>query len=1522
MNRDSFERAGRSVARTILPVVLAGALVATCSTAAISAESHVPASTTITLTSTDSHQAGDANARRLLSSLDQRNDEPGGVFRRLVALPDCDSAIVAEVEIAGSELDAEAVARIAWVEDIVRIRDQSVAVVALDPFAIAREQSRLGGTDLRVVVWPEGGRGPVSRNAGPFTSVCERAILNYEPSGSEARSWLPPSGSARDRGTVTYCHSVEDCASAGTDLLMLVADELHYSPFLQVLANHHATYLGLNISVVGMSDLDSLTAEALHQFVQDVYESQSAAHFGDGHLGFVVLVGDAYADDNTTVMVPTYDGYGGTEVASDHYYACVSGDDDYEDVMIGRLSVGNVSELVAVIDKIANYMPQEQGEPWTESTLLVAGLFYTLKDEYVSLFDEYEGLMPDGWNVDRIYRHDYPNNHTCSVDVVDGFNDGHLFVNFAGDGWISEWYQVLDTTDIPNMDNGDMLPIVLSMACNTGWYDNTTEIDQTGSYDCFAEQIVNTPNRGAIACLAAPRASDGGIFRTLSETIYQAAFTEHCTFLGETISVAKLLHVQSGGTVDYARHFNLFGDPSLIYRWDAEPGDGPELIVRPHEIAISPELPAEGDDLSLQITVRNHGTVPADGVLLRISDVSSGGSYSHDVSIPHIGDWSAETVTTVISALPGAGHLVTVQVDPDNDFDEIDETNNTTTFDVFVYPHVPGFPSTTGDASHGTCLARLGGAGTHVLVIEGEAQVRAIDQNGETAWLTDPATAPADYGPEVAPAVGDLDGDVTNEVVATRRMALAAFDASGEQLWSSVTDDPVGSPVLADADADGDLDVIVATKMFFGGSSKIAAYDEDGAMLWTYSLPSGDPASATPAVGDLDMDGFPDFVFGTSDGFIGAASCSEIPPVELWAPIELGAAPVTTLALADIDGDGILEIAAGGDAVYVRNAEDGSECWTATLDTTVAAIAVGDIDSAGASEVVAASDGGSVYMLSGGAEVWNVQLAARPAASIAIADVVDDHWPELIIQTEDELLHVLAASGDEAVVPIPVPGAGCASPFTADLTGDGRPEVCISSCVGNVFAFGFEGTAPEPIIEWHGQGGNAARSGLMVQPFSGTISSGATFRGRYDITGDVLIDSGATVTVLPDAVLDFADNTELEVAGSLHVAGQDGAEVSMNAADGARAAWRGLDIKAGSTVTITECEVSGATVGIRGYQASVTLNGCRVEGGATGARLTDCTLAASTSSFSLADSLGMYLNGGGGTITDCTFDENGHAGLWCDDHAEHDIVRSSFTNTTEGDGLRLYRYSNVFVDTCSIIGNSDNGVVVQSASPEISNCVITDNGQVGIKCRRTSNPMVCWSVISENALGVSAESGALPNLGDTIFDNTGFNSIFDNTTAAVANYNNEGGSPLQIRENWWGSYPPTGRIFIGFVKYYPCLEAPPVHDPGGGGSRYAEGEEAVTPSEFRLGHCSPNPFNPVTTVAFDVPESVGPIDVSVFDVAGRRVATLYSGHHDPGTHSVTWNGRDEAGRNVASGIYFVHMSAADFRASRKMVLLK
>ncbi len=88
-----------------------------------------------------------------------------------------------------------------------------------------------------------------------------------------------------------------------------------------------------------------------------------------------------------------------------------------------------------------------------------------------------------------------------------------------------------------------------------------------------------------------------------------------------------------------------------------------------------------------------------------------------------------------------------------------------------------------------------------------------------------------------------------------------------------------------------------------------------------------------------------------------------------------------------------------------------------------------------------------------------------------------------------------------------------------------------------------------------------------------------------------------------------------------------------------------------------------------------------------------------------------------------------------------------------------------------------------------------------------------------------------------------------------------------------------------------------------------------------LGQNSPNPFNPSTTISFTLPAREQ-VTVSIYDANGRLVRTLLDESRDYGTHSVTWDGRDDAGSTVGSGVYFYRLSAGKYSESKKMVMLK
>jgi len=83
----------------------------------------------------------------------------------------------------------------------------------------------------------------------------------------------------------------------------------------------------------------------------------------------------------------------------------------------------------------------------------------------------------------------------------------------------------------------------------------------------------------------------------------------------------------------------------------------------------------------------------------------------------------------------------------------------------------------------------------------------------------------------------------------------------------------------------------------------------------------------------------------------------------------------------------------------------------------------------------------------------------------------------------------------------------------------------------------------------------------------------------------------------------------------------------------------------------------------------------------------------------------------------------------------------------------------------------------------------------------------------------------------------------------------------------------------------------------------------------------PNPFNPSTTIAFDM-ASPGQVVIDIYNIKGQRVKRVVSGSFSGGKHSVVWNGDDSSGHAVGSGVYFYRMVSGDFVSVRKMVLMK
>jgi len=100
-----------------------------------------------------------------------------------------------------------------------------------------------------------------------------------------------------------------------------------------------------------------------------------------------------------------------------------------------------------------------------------------------------------------------------------------------------------------------------------------------------------------------------------------------------------------------------------------------------------------------------------------------------------------------------------------------------------------------------------------------------------------------------------------------------------------------------------------------------------------------------------------------------------------------------------------------------------------------------------------------------------------------------------------------------------------------------------------------------------------------------------------------------------------------------------------------------------------------------------------------------------------------------------------------------------------------------------------------------------------------------------------------------------------------------------------------------------------------------ESEESMIPKEFALYDNYPNPFNPTTQIAIDLPEDAY-TELTVWNVMGQQVATVYSGNLNAGRHNVTFNGRDMSGSMLSSGMYIYRVKAGKYNATKKMTLMK
>ena len=248
------------------------------------------------------------------------------------------------------------------------------------------------------------------------------------------------------------------------------------------------------------------------------------------------------------------------------------------------------------------------------------------------------------------------------------------------------------------------------------------------------------------------------------------------------------------------------------------------------------------------------------------------------------------------------------------------------------------------------------------------------------------------------------------------------------------------------------------------------------------------------------------------------------------------------------------------------------------------------------------------------------------------------------------------------------------------------------------------------------------------------------------------------------------------------------------------------------------------------------------------------------------------------------------------------------TDVWTGKGLPADSYVNcIAVDP----NDADNAIVTFSNYRIISIFNITNGG-------------TNWTAVSGNLEENADGSGSGPAvLWVAILPGSGSNIYFAATSTGVYSTTNLNGNST----NWVQEGASTiGNVIVDMVKARAAdgLVVAATHGNGIYSNTFAtsveEGDSSL-PEEFALHQNYPNPFNPSTTISFSLARD-SQTSIKVFNIQGKQIATLLNEHKKSGNHTITWDGKDQNGRDVASGIYYYRLETPFTVATQKLTLLR
>ena len=405
--------------------------------------------------------------------------------------------------------------------------------------------------------------------------------------------------------------------------------------------------------------------------------------------------------------------------------------------------------------------------------------------------------------------------------------------------------------------------------------------------------------------------------------------------------------------------------------------------------------------------------------------------------------------------------------------------------------------------------------------------------------------------------------------------------------------------------------------------------------------------------------------------------------------------------------------------------------------------------------------------------------------------------------------------------------------------------------------------------------------------------------GLQLVADDIIIADGGYLEIEPGTDVVMTDPVEflIQAGGKIIAFGSVNDPITFSGYQGQE--WDGFHLigdansPADTRLHMARVTVQNTSSGAWGYNSYVTMIHCDMQ--ACGVQLQGCHGFVQNTTSTGGTGLGAFTVDAWFHITDCAVD-GGSLGVSIMTVSTGTGIISGCSATNGEAGCQAM--GNVTVSDSDFYANS-YGILLTGYNGDastVTGCTMNNNTNVGVLALSGDYTSVFSSCdISGNLTNVRLEPATLQTqtviLGDDATGQGGNNRIINPGATHVQN----GTSATVKAENcYWGGGP--GQLPIirlkGSVDTYPLL----VNDP----FAKSAGEAPAVTVECKA---YPNPFNPSTTIAFEISDAGAHARLEVFDIRGRLVRSLVDDALDAGRHEITWRGEDSAGQRMASGVY-------------------